>query len=68
MLKIAKHTRYCPAIQREVIVDCQHVEVSKGASGPETVVSCNSKHICKLVYEDDVLMIKLNWQRCVLNA
>jgi len=67
MLKIVKCHRYCPAIQKEVEVDCQYVEVQGKKAGPERVVSCNSKQICKLVYEDEKLVIKLNWQKCVLN-
>lgn len=67
MLKISRHNRVCPAIGSEVTVDCQYVEIGGKAAGPEQVVACNSKHICKLVYEDERLMIKLNWQKCVFN-
>ena len=67
MLRISRRTRYCPAIEREVEVDCQYVEVNGKVVGPERVVSCDSKQVCKIVYEDEVLMIKVNWQKCALN-
>lgn len=68
MLQIVKCKRYCPAIESEVVVDCQFVELKGVKAGPERVVACNSKHICKLVYENEKLQIKLNWQKCVLNS
>lgn len=67
MLKIAKFTRFCPAIKADVILDCQFVEINGRKVGPERIIGCNSKHICKLVYEDDKLIIKMNWEKCVLN-
>ena len=67
MLRITRSTRFCPAIEAEVVVDCQCVEINGKKVGPDVVLCCNSKHICKLVYEDENLTIKLNWQRCVLN-
>lgn len=67
MLRIAQEKRTCSAIGREVVVEFQVVEIGGKAVGPQAVIGCNSKHICKLLYEDEKIALKLNWRKCVFN-
>lgn len=67
MLRIIQETRICPAIKAEVVVEYQVVEIEGKRLGPERVIGCNSKHICKLLYEDEKIAMRLNWTKCVFN-